>query len=74
MPAAPGRSGCNDPRATEGMGPVTDTWRIRQAVRMHLARPDGKVGRSIPLRTAVIWWCVLMAICLPGAAYFLGYW
>ena len=74
MPAAPGRSGCNDPRAPRGTVPVTDTWRIRQAVRMHLARPDGKVGRPIPLRTAVIWWCVLMAICLPGAAYFLGYW
>lgn len=52
---------------------MTDTWRIRQAVRMHLARPDGKVGRPIPLRTAIIWWCVLMAISLPGALYFLGY-
>ena len=52
---------------------MTDTWRIRQAVRMHLARPDERVGRPISLRTAVIWWCVLMAICLPGALYFLGW-
>ena len=40
---------------------------------MHLARPDGQVGRPIPLWTAIVWWCVLMAICLPGALYFLGY-
>ena len=52
---------------------MTDTWRIRQAVRMHLARPDDRVGRPIPLRTAIVWWCVLMAICLPGALYFLGW-
>ena len=73
MPAARGRSGSNDPRARPGRAPVTDTWRIRQAVRMHLARPGEKPGRPIPLRTAIVWWCVLMAICLPGAAYFLGY-
>ena len=52
---------------------MTDTWRIRQAVRMHLARPDGNTGRPIPLGTAIVWWCVLVAICLPGAPYFLGY-
>ncbi len=52
---------------------MTDTYRIRQAVRMHLARPDGRVGRPISLRTAFVWWCVLMAVSVPGAAYFLGY-
>ncbi len=52
---------------------MTDTYRIRAAVKMHLQRPDDRAGRPIPLRTAAIWWCVLMAVCLPGAAYFLGY-
>ena len=52
---------------------MTDTWRIGQAVRMHLARPDGNTGRPIPLGTAIVWWCVPVAICLPGAPYFLGY-
>ena len=40
---------------------------------MHLARPDGRIGRPIPLRTTIIWWCALMAICLPGALYSLGF-
>ena len=40
---------------------------------MQLARPDNRVGRPIPLRIALIWWCVLMASCVPGAAWFLGY-
>ena len=51
---------------------MTDTWRIRQAVKMHLARPGERVGRPISLRTAILWWCALMAVCLPGALYFLG--
>ena len=52
---------------------MTDTHRIKMAVKATLARPDDRIGRPIPLKTAAIWWCVLMAICLPGAAYFLGY-
>ena len=62
-----------DARGPGGWNEMTDTWRIRQAVKMHLARPGDRVGRPISLRTAILWWCALMAVCLPGALYFLGW-